>query len=233
MRKGFLVVLTLFLLGLPAMAGTASIISVDAIDPYYTGSMSIDADHAVAVAFSLDTAFTPWGLSINVQPNLMGAGLFEAFLTNSYGPSVDTTFYSNEIGRTSFWAPSEPMWVTLVGWTDYLGAPIDSAIGPGQYYLIVGSADPNTVGYWTTTATTDNVLLTANASAHQGDTSGLQFWADSDSLTLNAGYLPGSAFQIDTLGNGELMYDLSTPEPSTLCLIAGALSLLALRRRAA
>jgi hypothetical protein len=63
----------------------------------------------------------------------------------------------------------------------------------------------------------------------QGDLSGVQFYASGGDV--NAAYLPASNFVVDSdLAFGQLMYDVSVPEPSTAFLLLGGGLLLAIRK---
>jgi hypothetical protein len=105
-------------------------------------------------------------------------------------------------------------------------------LGPGFYYLTIGALNANTSAAWTATP---EPAVTAAPGFLLGDGSYVQFWA-SGSGYVDTAYLPGSNFSpMWTFAEGgqdpNLMFDVSTPEPGTIWLLGGALSLALLRRK--
>lgn len=220
MRKTCSALFIMLLLGLPALAGTVGIF-VD--DPTATTGLSVDPTNALAVAW-----YQPVGIyaniSVNFQPNSFGTGLYSAFLTPWIGPQTNML---DEVASTTFAAPAQQGWVNL-----FRGVPLT----PGQYFLTIGQLDPNTYGGWTAST---SATVTTGMGFTQGtllDPSQVQFFATGsypDENYVDPTYLPASGFGIDNLDYGQLLYEVSVPEPSTFVLIGGALVLLGLRRRRA
>ncbi len=217
MKRFVVGLLLLTLLSLPAAAG-AIIASVDTADPGAIGSLAIDFDvpgDVAAVAFYLPQTYS--GVQVRVHfADLTGVGTYLAYLTNGIGSQATV---DNEIASTTFTAPfMTPDWVMI--WNDV-------TIPQGFTYLTIGAADSSTAGGWS--ATTDPIT-TFNGGAFQGDLSGVQYYATG--ADVNAAYLPASNFAVDTdLTNGQLMYDITTPEPSTLSMAGLALVALAVAGR--
>lgn len=214
MQKPLVILVFLILIGLPALAGPV-LISVGTANPASINPLSVDAFDVLAAAWFLPDTFNSVTISIYFQ-DLLGGGTFSAFLMDGIGPQADPLL--NEMVRTTFGASQD---LSMVNLWDNL------TLGPGFYYLVIGTTDPNSVGGW---GATTSPLVTLRPGVLQGDVSGVQFFASG--LDVNTAYLPASTFAIDDLAFGQLMYAVSVPEPSTLVsLLAGGLWLAWLRRR--
>jgi hypothetical protein len=141
---------------------------------------------------------------------------------DAIGPQA--TALGNQIASTTFTAGIAPSDILL--WNGL-------SLGPGFYYLVIGSTDPASFGAWSSEFSPTVALAPGVV---QGDGSGVQFYAFG--TDVNTGYLPASAFLIDdSSSGGQLLYSVSTapvPEPSTLLLLlSGSLSwgLTKIRRR--
>ncbi len=202
----------------PASA-TPVLISVGTGNPLSITSLSVDAQtpgDVLAVAWYLPSPYSSVSVDLDFM-DLFGGGVFVAYLMDGIGPQVDQTFFSNQIASTTFSAGWEPSRLQL--WTNLV-------LNPGTYYLVVGTADPSSVGGWG--ATTEPVVNLAMGVVH-GDPSGIQFFASGSDVNL--AYLPASNFAIDTdLLAGQLMYDVSIPEPAQWLLWASGLLVLCRRR---
>jgi hypothetical protein len=113
-----------------------------------------------------------------------------------------------------------PEWIDL-----FNGITLDA----GSYYLVIG-AGANSSGAWSNTS---DPTVTETPGFLVGDTSGYQFFATAGDV---ASYLPNSNFfPMFTFAEGgqdpNLMFDVSTPEPGTIWLLGGAISLALLRRK--
>ena len=214
MRK--LVAVLCFLLVLPAWAGSLPLISVDTTDPFSVKGFSVDSNDVFAVAWYLPQSYDAVSIGINFQ-DVFGGGTFSAYLMNAIGTGADPLF--NELASTTFTGSLESGRVAL--WDDLAG------IGPGTLYLVIGTTDLNSLGGWNATT---NPTVTVTPGVTQGDVSGLQYWSSAPYLDP---YLPASTFFVDDLSNGQLMYDVETPEPATwLLVMVGGIPLALLRRRA-
>jgi hypothetical protein len=217
MRKSYLALLLMFLLGLPVWAGT--VIGVDTLDPNSIGGYTVDSVDALAIAWTQTV-----GITGSVRVNFQGgsidpSGTFYAYLTGAIGSGASV---ANEIASTTFSSPGlldGPVWIDLFDQID---------LGPGFYYLTIGSLDA-TSGGWSDTMFP---VVTEAPGFFRGDGIGSQFWASYGDL---ASYLPASNFSyISTVVDGggpDLMFDVFTPEPATIWLMGGALWLALLRRK--
>jgi hypothetical protein len=222
MRKLHVVLLILFLLGLPAWAGVVGI-SVEAPNGLGT-ALLVDSNDALAVAWYQPVVLNSVSISINFQ-DLGGAGTYSAYLTDGIGPGSSDLF--NGIAtNASFTAPTdEPGMVEVFG---------GLSLGPGQYYLVIGTTDTAAQGGWST-PWPDAGVVTTNFGITRGDVSGVEFWASGTDIDP---YLPASNFSpLDADSSaqyGDLLFEVSVPEPSTLWLTAACvLWFLWLRRRGA
>jgi hypothetical protein len=222
MRKVYLAWLSMFLLGLPAWAGT--VVGVDTLNPGSIGGNVVDSSNALAVAWYQNVGITG-SVRVNFQTNLPDtSGTFYAYLTGVIGTGTSP---ADEIANTTFTSPSVldgPVWIDLF---DQIN------LGAGLYYLTIGSLD-STSGAW---SNTDDPTVTQAPGFSLGDGSAVQFWA-SGSPYVDTTYLPASSFSPGTtvaegLGGQDpnLMFDVSVPEPATIWLLGGALSLTLLRRK--
>jgi hypothetical protein len=211
MRKAFALVLLCTFLSLPAWAG---LITVGTADPGSVGALSADSSDVLAAAWYLPGSYSSVGISIQFE-DLFGGGTFSAYLMDGIGPQADPL--ANEIENTTFTAGPDLATVQL-----WQGLVLD----PGFYYLVVGTTDANSFGGW---GATTNPTVTLAPGVMQGDLSGVQFYASGGDV--NAAYLPASNFAVDSdLAFGQLMYDVSVPEPSTALLLLGGGLLLAIRK---
>ena len=241
MRKICLAFLWISLLGLPVWGG---VVTVDALSPYTIGGNAVDNWPAVgdgsvptldayAVAWFQSFAITG-SVSVNVQTSSFDAGgVFNAYLTSGIGYGV--TAAGNEYYSTTFTLPDpstggtvDPEWIRLFDGV-YLG--------PGYYYLTIGAMNANTSAAW---STTPEPAVNVAPGFSLGDGSAVQFWASGaypySSTYVDTTYLPASIFSPQlTFAEGgtdpNLMFDVSTPEPGTIWLLGGALSLALLRRK--
>jgi hypothetical protein len=172
-----------------------------------------------------------WGATIrvNVRDDSFGALGGIAYLTDSIG--MGTTQAANEQASQTFTADMfTNNWVTLFSGLHLL---------QGTHYLFLApildqDGNSDTRMLWNTTQTP---TVTTAPSVYRGDLTGnLQFYAD----TFDSTYLPASDFAIgetDGDGNpldGNLLFDVTVPEPSTLLLVSLAIPVcLGLRRRRA
>ena len=212
MRK--LIALVCFVVVLPALAGP--LISVDTTDPSSVGALSVDSSDVLAVAWYLPSTYDSVHIGIAFQ-ELFSGGTYSAYLMNGIGTQASSF---NEIANTTFTvdpaSSQAPLFEGLNG------------LGSGWFYLVIGTTDLNSFGGWSTTT---NPTVTLAPGVLQGDLSGFQFWASG--ADVNSAYLPSSNFLVDDLSFGQLMYNVSTPEPATLLLVlVGGLPLALLRRRA-
>ena len=211
MRKALLLALLSLLLGLPAWAG---LITVGTTDPGSIGPWAINTDNAAAVSWYLPNSFSSVDIRIGFE-DLSGGATYSAYLMNAIGLGADPSV--NEIDNTTFTGSGDLSPVLL-----WHGLTLD----PGFYYLVVGSTDPNSWGGW---GATTNPTVTLAPGVLQGDVSGIQYWVSSPDV---AAYLPASNWVPDDgSAFGELMYDVSVPEPSTAFLLLGGGLLLAVLRR--
>jgi hypothetical protein len=202
--KNLVAVLILLLVGLPALAGT--IISVGTTDPGSVGALAVDSLDVLAVSWYQPAAQS----SVRIRANFLdsfGNGTFSAYLMNGIGPQADPL--ANELASTTFSA-------------SYFGpSPVvlfdQLTLSAGFFYLVLGTTDLNSVGGWA--ATTSPAVILAPG-VLQGDGSGIQFFASGGDV--DSAYLPRSNFSPDDgLSYGQLMYDVTVPEPSTLLLLLG------------
>jgi len=230
MRKVYLAFLWIFLLGLPVWAGT--VVGVGTLDQNSIGGYVVAGSNiptgpqALAVAWTQSFGSTV-SVSINFQTSLSDTGgTFYAYLTDATGSQASS---SNEVATpTTFTLPDAtiagetfgPGWIDLFDQI-YLDA--------GFYYLTIG-AGPDSSGAWSNTY---DPTVTEAPGFFRGDlVTGSQFYAFGSDV---ASYLPASNFSpITTVvdgGDADLMFDVSTPEPATIWLMGGALSLVLLRRK--
>lgn len=218
MRKFYLVLLLMFLPGLPVWGGV--VVGVDTLDSSTIDGYIVDGSDALAVAWTQTVGITG-SVRVNFQTGLFDtSGTFYAYLTNSIGSG--TTSVNEIVGPATFTSPNVldgPVWIDLFDDVDLTG---------GFYYLTIGSLD-STSGAWSTTS---DPTVTLAPGFLRGDTSGSQFYASVGDV---ASYLPASNFSpISTVADGggpDMMFDVSTPEPGTIWLLGGALSLALLRRK--
>jgi hypothetical protein len=196
------------------------VVGVDTLDPNSIGGYTVDGSDALAVAWTQTVGITG-SVSVNFQTGLSDtSGTFYAYLTSVIGTG---TSVGDEIANTTFTSPDPlagPVWIDLF---DQIN------LGPGFYYLTIGSLD-STSGGWSNTY---DPTVTEAPGFFRGDlVTGSQFYASGGDV---ASYLPASSFSpITTVADGgdaDLMFDVSTPEPSTIWLLGGALSLVLLRRK--
>ena len=218
MRKVYLALLSMFLLGLPDWAGT--VVGVDTSDPNSIGGYTVDGSDALAVAWTQTVGITG-SVGINFQTGLFDtSGTFSAYLTSAIGTG---TSVGEEIASTTFTSPNVldgPVWIDLFNQIN---------LGAGFYYLTIGSLD-STSGGWSNTS---DPTVTEAPGFFLGDlVTGSQFYASGGNV---AAYLPASNFSpISTIAEGggpDLMFEVSVPEPGTIWLLGGALSLALLRRK--
>jgi hypothetical protein len=212
--RNLVAILILFLVGLPALAGT--IISVGTTDPGSVGALAVDSSDVLAVSWYQPTAQS----SVRIWANfldLFGGGTFAAYLMNGIGPQADplANEFASATFSASFFGPSP---VVLF---EHLTLP------GGFFYLVLGTTDANSVGGWAAT-TSPTVILAPGVL--QGDVSGIQYFASGGDV--DGAYLPRSNFSPDDGATyGQLMYDVAVPEPSASVLVFGAGVLLLLFRR--
>ena len=218
MRKVHLALLSMFLLGLPAWAGT--VVGVDTLNPDSIGGYVVDSSNALAVAWRQLVGITG-SVSVNFQTNLPDtSGTFYAYLTTASGPGTSP---ADEIANTTFTSPSVldgPVWIDLF---DQIN------LGPGFYYLTIGSLDA-TSGAWSNTY--DPTVTETPPDFLRGDgITGSQFWAPVDVTPYPPGWSFSPMLTVAEYGDADLMFDVSVPEPGTIWLLGGALSLALLRRK--
>ena len=223
MRKLHVALLILFLLALPAWAGTVAI-SVDTPGGIGTAGL-VDSTDALAVAWYQPTTLSSVDIFINFQNTTLGANnTYSAYLTDSIG--TGTSQAGNEIAfNPAFSGPDEAGWVEVFS---------NLTLGPSlAYYLIIGTSDLDSYGGWS--YPDGPAVVTTNFGITRGDGSGVQYWVSGSDI--DPFYLPASNFSpLDAAGaadSGDLLFQVTVPEPSTLWLLAaGGLCLLWRRRRA-
>jgi len=238
MRKTDLALLLMFFLGLPVWAG---VVTVDALNPDTIGGNPVDNWPAVgeggvqtidayAVAWSQAIAITG-SVSVNFQTASFDAGgTFNAYLTSGIGTGI--TAAGSEYYSTTFTLPApDPVTGATVG-PEWISLFNGVYLGPGLYYLTIGALNANTSAAW---SNTPEPAVTVAPGFTLGDGFYTQFWA-SGADYVDTAYLPGSNFSpLWTFAEGgqdpNLMFDVSTPEPGTIWLLGGALSLALLRRK--
>jgi hypothetical protein len=220
----------MFLPGLPVWAGT--VVGVDTLDPNSIGGYVVAGGNTLSGPQALAIAWTQFAgatvsVGINFQTGLFDTGgTFYAYLTDTIGSQATS---SNEVAApTSFTLPDPsvagetfgPAWIDLFDQID---------LDAGFYYLTIG-AGPDSSGAWSNTS---DPTVTEAAGFFRGDLlTGSQFSAFGSDVSS---YLPASNFSpISTVADGggpDLMFDVSIPEPGTIWLLGGALSLALLRRK--
>jgi hypothetical protein len=218
MRKLYLALLSMFLLGLPAWAGT--VVGVDTLNAGSISGNTVDSSDALAVAW-IQTVGITGSVKVNFQTGTYDTtGTFYAYLTSVIG--AGTSAVGDEVANTTFTSPNVldgPVWIDLFD---------QISLGAGLYYLTIGSLDA-TSGAWSNTY--DPTVTEAPGFLRGDGSTGSQFWASADPAV----YLPASNFfpflTVAEGGDSDLMFDVSVPEPATIWLLGGALSLALLRRK--
>ncbi len=204
----------------PAFATTVISITGD-INPGMAGA--VDYSQALAVAWTQTGTYQSVRIEINAIDNSLGLAPAVSFLTNSIGPG---TTAANEIARND------------AVWADpFADGPVvlfsDITLYPGLYYLVLApllnpDASSDTRLGWNTTAS--STVLTA-PDVMAGDLVGnLEFYANPDP-GLFEGYVPAWNFIAGAGPGGDLLFDVSVPEPGTAWVVLAAGALLLWRRR--
>lgn len=186
------------------------------------GAQLIDANQAWAVAWTQGRGFASVHIFANLLDDSFGLAGGDAYLVNSIG--VGTSIY-NEFARTQFTA--DPF---VSGWVELFA---DLTLPTGSYFLVLaptlfpdGNSDTRMV--WNTTSTP---TVTTDPDAFRGDILGdVQWYA---TQTFDPDYLPASNFNVsDVTTDGNLLFAVSVPEPSSMWLLLAGIAVVAgLRRR--
>jgi hypothetical protein len=177
-----------------------------------TGSWTTGLQESNAASWSSPFTYS----DVKISAKLIGTATGTAYLTTKIGP---TTTSADLLKSAPFTENSNvPEWVMLFS---------GLTLGPGTYYLTLGSPAPCCSG-WANTF--DPTVVTAPGVMYNGS-----YFTTNAMAGFNLAFPPASTFaSFETFGLAPLQFQVIVPEASTLVLLGsglGALSVLWMRRK--
>jgi hypothetical protein len=167
-----------------------------------TGSWTTGAQESNAASWSSLSGYS----DVKISAKLIGTATGTAYLTTQIGP---TTTATDVLKSAPFTENSNvPEWVMLFS---------GLTLGPGTYYLTLGSPAPCCSG-WANTF--DPTLVTAPGVTYNGS-----HFTTNAMAGFNLAFPPASTFDsFETFGLNPLQFQVIVPEASTLMLLGSGLA---------